>query len=120
MAAKKPNRIVTIVRPRVYIGDDISIGPGKIDLLQKVLETRSIAAAGRELGVPYKRAWLLINSLNEGFGRPVVETAAGGRNGGGTVVTPLGEKILELYAAMETRVNASSAADLAAFRRLVK
>eukprot|EP01035_Chromulina_nebulosa_P061153 gene61154-biopygen44377 len=60
-----------LVRPRIYIGDGIAIGPGKIDLLRAVGEARSIAAAARVLGLPYKRAWLLIDSLNEGFGRPI-------------------------------------------------
>jgi molybdate transport system regulatory protein len=119
MPRKKTQPEVTMVRPRVYLGGQISIGPGKIDLLQKVAETRSIAAAGRELGIPYKRAWTLINSLNEGFDRPVVETATGGKGGGGAIVTPLGEAILLRYRALEARINATAAAELAALGALV-
>ena len=109
-----------MVRPRVYLGGRVSIGPGQIDLLQKIAETRSISAAGRALGIPYKRAWTLINALNEGFHRPVVETATGGTGGGGTVVTPLGEQILLRYAALEARINLTSASELAALGDLLK
>jgi molybdate transport system regulatory protein len=83
----KPSRkkacAAVIVRPRIQFGPALAIGPGKIDLLRAVAETHSISAAARALGLTYKRAWLLIDTLNAGFGRPVVETATGGRGGGG-------------------------------------
>ncbi len=115
-APRKPKTI--LVRPRVHIGDAIAIGPGKIDLLRVVGETQSIAAAARALGIPYKRAWLLIDSLNQGFGQPVVETATGGKGGGGTIVTPLGQRLLKCYVALETRINEASAKELRALRAL--
>lgn len=107
-----------LVRPRVYIGDDIALGPGKIDLLRAVGETRSIAAAARSLGVPYKRAWLLIDSLNQGFGRPVVETATGGKGGGGASLTTFGQQLIERYDALEASINASAGKELQALREL--
>lgn len=107
-----------LVRPRIYIGDDIALGPGKIDLLRQVGETRSIAAAARALGLPYKRAWLLIDSLNQGFGRPVVETATGGKGGGGTSLTKLGQQLIERYDALETSLNAGAGRELQALRDL--
>jgi molybdate transport system regulatory protein len=70
------------------------VGPGKIDLLRQVAETRSISAAARAMGMTYKRAWLLIDSLNQGFGEPVVEASAGGKGGGGAHLTPLGEALV--------------------------
>lgn len=109
-----------IVRPRISIGDAISIGPGKIDLLQKIRETHSISAAGRALGIPYKRAWLLIDSLNQGFGQPVVATISGGKGGGGTSLTPLGEALLVRYIALEERMNAASVKELDALQELAK
>jgi molybdate transport system regulatory protein len=109
-----------IVRPRVYIGESISLGPGKIDLLRLIAEHRSISAAARALDIPYKRAWLLIDSLNQGFGRPVVATASGGKGGGGAAVTQLGLDLLERYALLEQRINDSSAAELEALRRLAE
>lgn len=107
-----------LVRPRIYIGENIAIGPGKIDLLHLVGETRSIAAAARSLGIPYKKAWLLLDSLNHGFGRPLFETATGGKGGGGTQLTPLGQELLTRYMALEQRINESSAPELEALRAL--
>lgn len=112
--------IASLVRPRIYIGDEIAIGPGKIDLLRSVGETRSISAAARALGVPYKRAWLLIETLNQGFGRPVVETATGGKGGGGANLTPLGQQLVAAYDALEKRLNAEAGAELKAIRKLAK
>lgn len=108
-----------LVRPRVYIGENIALGPGKIDLLRAVGETRSIAAASRALGLPYKRAWLLIDTLNQGFGHPLVETVTGGKGGGGALLTPLGQQLIECYDALETSLNSSAGKELQALRKLV-
>jgi molybdate transport system regulatory protein len=108
-----------IVRPRVYLGGSISIGPGKIDLLRLVGETRSIAAAARVLGIPYKRAWLMIDSLNKGFGRPLVDAATGGKGGGGAALTPLGQELLVRYTALEQRIYAAASEELEALHTLV-
>lgn len=110
--------LAILVRPRIYIGDGIAIGPGKIDLLRQIGETHSIAAAARALGVPYKRAWLLIDSLNQGFGRPVVETATGGKGGGGALLTMLGQQLIERYDTLEISLNASAGKELQALRIL--
>ena len=63
----KPARAI-MVRPRIYLGDKIAIGPGKIDLLRAIARLHSITAAAKTLGMTYKRAWLLVDSLNRGFG----------------------------------------------------
>lgn len=116
-APEKPLR-PGLVRPRIYIGQKLSIGPGKIDLLRSVGETRSIAAAARSLGMPYKRAWFLIETLNQGFGRAVVQTQTGGKGGGGAVLTPLGQDLISRYDALEQRLNREAAVELAAIRAL--
>jgi len=108
-----------MIRPRLYLNDSITVGPGKIDLLRKVDETHSISAAARALGMTYKHAWLLIDSLNQGFRRPVVESATGGRGGGGTTLTVLGKKLVEHYIALEVRLNSSAQAELDALLRLI-
>ena len=109
-----------MIRPRLYLSDSINIGPGKIDLLLKVDETHSISAAARALGMTYKRAWLLIDSLNQGFRRSVVETATGGKGGGGATLTALGKQIVERYVALEIRLNSAATAELDALLRLVR
>lgn len=67
--------------------------------------------------MPKKRAWLLHDSLNQGVGSPVIDTASGGR-GGGTSLTPLGEQLLRRYLALEDSINAAAGAELAALRAL--
>ncbi|GAB4167818.1 MAG: LysR family transcriptional regulator [Rhodocyclaceae bacterium] len=109
-----------IVRPRVYLGKELAIGPGKIDLLRAVGKTRSISGAAKSIGMTYKRAWLLIDTLNQGLHRPVVETATGGRGGGGARLTELGERLVRRYEALELRINESAAGELRALRRLMR
>jgi len=85
------------------------IGPGKADLLALIQETGSIAAAGRRLGMSYKRAWSLVESMNEMFAEPLVESSRGGASHGGAILTPTGTKVLALYRAVG--VKAAQAAD---------
>ncbi len=77
-------------RLRVTSGDDIAVGPGKIDLLEAIAKSGSITAAAKDLGMSYRRAWLLVDTMNRCFKSPVVDAEAGGRRGGGTALTPLG------------------------------
>ncbi|MBE0529207.1 MAG: LysR family transcriptional regulator [Rhodospirillales bacterium] len=118
MKAASQTRPAVMVRPRISIGGAIAIGPGKIDLLCRIAESRSISAAARAMGLPYKRAWLLIDSLNRGFGRPVVEAIAGGKGGGGARLTPLGEALITHYAALEAKLNATAQPELDALSNL--
>ena len=107
------------IRPRLYLGGDVKLGPGKIDLLRLVAEHRSISAAARAMDMSYKRAWQLIDSMNRDFGAPVVTTSTGGRGGGGASLTDLGRTLLDHYAALETRINAAADAELVALRQLL-
>ncbi len=104
--------------PHVSIGDAITFGSGKIELLRKVGEGHSISSAARVLGMTYKRAWALIDTLNRGFEQPVVETSSGGKGGGGARLTPLGEKLVARYLALETKLTAAAQAELAALAEL--
>jgi molybdate transport system regulatory protein len=118
MSATPKKQNASLIRPRVYLGDGVSIGPGKIELLRAIAETHSITAAAKALHIPYKRAWILIDSLNQGFGHPVVETAAGGKGGGGSRLTTLGEQLVACYRALEERINSAAAEELAAIQAL--
>lgn len=106
------------VRPRLYIGNNIAVGPGKIDLLRLVGETCSISAAARAMGIQYKKAWVLLDSLNQGFGRPVVATEKGGKGGGGARLTLLGLELIQRYDALERRLNETATEELKALHRL--
>jgi len=102
---------------RLVLGPDIAIGPGKADLLQGIAETGSIAAAGRRMGMSYKRAWLLIGTMNGCFATPLVVAAKGGHARGGANLTPLGQEVLRRYRRMEQAAARAVRADLAALRR---
>lgn len=108
-----------LVRPRIYINDDISLGPGKIDLLRAIDGFHSLSAAAKDLGIPYKRAWLLIDTLNKGIGKPVVITTTGGNKGGSTVLTLLGQELLSWYDKAEANLNEQSKQDLLTLEKLI-
>ena len=93
------------------------IGPGKAELLESVRSTGSISAAARAMGMDYKRAWLLVDSLNRAFATPAAERATGGTGGGGAVLTPFGEELLARYRRLEATVARMAADDLDALER---
>ena len=88
-------------RLRVFCGDEVALGPGKIALLMAVAETGSIREAAERLDMSYMRAWTLIRTMNRCFENPVVERVRGGKEGGGAHLTATGSKVLELYQRME-------------------
>ncbi|MDN5871503.1 MAG: winged helix-turn-helix domain-containing protein [Nitrococcus sp.] len=103
---------------RIALEPDIRLGPGKADLLQGILETGSIAAAGRRMGMSYKRAWYLINTLNGYFCEPVVISWKGGRTGGGAELTDTGRAVLTHFRRMEAVAAHALADELAQLERL--
>lgn len=107
-------------RLRVVLEPDVAIGPGKADLLEGIRETGSIAAAGRRMGMSYKRAWYLIDSMNGCFRAPLVAAVKGGRAGGGARLTALGEDVLARYRRMEALTAAAVAAELKALARQLR
>ena len=106
-------------RLRLMRGDDIAVGPGKIDLLEAIAATGSITAAAKALGMSYRRAWLLVATMNRCFATPVVEGEAGGARGGGTRLTALGTEVVRRYRAIEAKAAKAGAADVAALARLL-
>jgi molybdate transport system regulatory protein len=69
------------------------------------------------MGMDYKRAWLLIDSLNRAFEMPVVERTAGGPRGGGASLTAFGEELLARYRRLEAAATERAADDLDALER---
>ena len=104
---------------RVVLEPDIAIGPGKADLLEVIRKTGSIAAAGREMCMSYKRAWTLVESMNECFEEPLVQANRGGNERGGAQLTRTGERVLEIYRRMETQSRKAIARDMRSLRRLL-
>lgn len=98
---------------RLDFDDGRRLGPGKVALLEAIRRTGSISAAGREFGMAYRRAWLLTDELNHMFSAPLVETRGGGRNGGGASLTGLGEEVVALYRAAESKFRKSAAPEIA-------
>ncbi len=81
-------------RLRILFPGGLRLGPGKIELLAAIGETGSISAAGRALGMSYRRAWLLIDEANRMFTAPLVLASAGGSHGGGAQLTDLGRSVI--------------------------
>ena len=75
---------------QLYCGDEIAMGPGKADLLEAIAREGSISAAGRALGMSYRRAWMLVDTMNRCFRAPLVETHPGGGKNAGAQLTPEG------------------------------
>jgi len=105
---------------RVMFGTEIAIGPGKAELLAAIAETGSISASAKRLGMSYRRAWLLVDTMNRCFREPVVASATGGSGGGGADVTPFGRRVLERFDAMQRRVDRALDPELARFSELLR
>jgi molybdate transport system regulatory protein len=98
----KPEDHAVGARLRVVVVPGVRIGAGKAALLEGIKQTGSISAAGRRIGMSYKRAWYLVDAMNAHFkGGPLVEASKGGRKGGGASLTALGEDVLKAFREME-------------------
>ena len=108
--AKQPG-----VRTKLFIADE-TIGLGKIDLLERLGEVGSISAAARQMGMSYKRAWFLLNSMQSGFREPLFIAERGGSQRVGTTLTPLGEDLIRRYRSHSDLVDKQSTEILAWMR----
>lgn len=93
---------------RLYCGDEIAMGPGKADLLEAIAAHGSISAAARAMGMSYRRAWLLVDTMNRCWNEPLVATVPGNSHGAGARVTDMGGVVLNHYRALQKRVGGSS------------
>ena len=111
----------TQVSIRIDLETGGRIGPGKIALLEAIRKTGSITAAAQSMQMSYRRAWLLVDELNKLMSEPVVTTTAGGAmHGGGTTLTPVGEKTIALYHSIEAQIRAAARGEFQAFRKLMR
>src|SRR5438477_13094700 len=103
--AKRPARKRFKSLFRIYLGDEIALGPGKAELLRHIAETGSISEAARRMDMSYNRAWLLVRTMNRSFKEPLVRATRGGDSRGGAELTKTGKRVLALYQQLETRVE---------------
>jgi molybdate transport system regulatory protein len=104
---------------RIDFGEHGALGPGKTRLMELIAETGSISAAGRAMGMSYRRAWLLVDSLNAAFGEPLVAKQTGGSGGGGALLTRLGRDVVLRYRRIERRAAAAGRDDLEALAAML-
>lgn len=107
------------LRLRIVFGPGVMLGPGKADLLAAIRETGSISAAGRSMGMSYKRAWNLVEEMNAGFAAPLVQRHRGGPRGGSAELTEAGARVLDLYRRIEGRAAEAGGAEVAALAAML-
>ncbi len=110
------------IRPRLRImwGDEVALGPGRVELMEFIGETGSLRAAAERMGISYMRAWNLVKLTNRCFSAPVVEASRGGQTGGGAKLTDAGRAAIELYRQMEQRSQRAVRQPWSQLRRLLK
>lgn len=94
--------------PRFYQNGERVFGPGVAELLKRVQEHRSLRAAAFSMEMAYSKAWQIIRTAEDGFGCKLLSSTIGGRHGGGAVLTPEGERILNAYERFAADINAYS------------
>jgi len=106
--------LTPVIRFRIDFAKDCYVGPGKIELLEGIQRSGSLSQAARDLGMSYRRAWLLVDSLRSSFREPIVVTMTGGKGGGGVTLTKFGELLIKSYRALERDIARSAARRLQA------
>lgn len=96
----------SLIRFRIDFTENSNLGPGKIALLEGIRTYRSVSEAARRMHISYRRAWLLLDSLNKSFDMPATVNSVGGRGGGGAEITPFGLLLIERYREVERKLNA--------------
>jgi molybdate transport system regulatory protein len=90
-----------VVRFRIDFEKNSSLGPGKIRLLEAIRDSGSLSQGARNLGMSYRRAWTLVESLKQSFREPVTVANTGGKDGGGMLVTEFGDALIKSYRELE-------------------
>ena len=106
-------------RLRLVFGPEEWMGPGKAELLEHIEATGSISAAGRAMGMSYKRAWQLVDTMNAMFRAPLVQSSRGGAKGGGAVLTDAGQAVLAEYRALEDKAREAGSENIARLQTML-
>jgi molybdate transport system regulatory protein len=118
--SQPPSSADPSLRIRILFGEAAMLGPGKADLLERIRDLGSIAAAGRSMSMSYKRAWQLVEEMNNAFRVPLVDSSRGGAKGGGAQLTETGEAVLTHYRKLEEIMAEAGAARIGAIRALLR
>ncbi len=110
---------MTTLRLRILFGEAM-LGPGKAELLERIRETGSISAAGRQMEMSYKRAWMLVEEMNAAFQDPLVTSTRGGAGGGGAQLTDAGAEVLRLYHEVVSTAQTAAAASLRSLETMLR
>ncbi|HIF58925.1 MAG TPA: LysR family transcriptional regulator [Rhodospirillales bacterium] len=102
---------------RLLLGNAAALGPGKIELINAIEKTGSISGAAKMMGMSYRRAWNLVDSINQDFSAEIIITSSGGKGGGGALVSKVGLDIIEQYQKIEEKALDSVSDDLDKFHR---
>jgi len=108
---------MTTLRLRLLF-DDLKLGPGKAELMERIAATGSISAAGRQMQMSYKRAWMLVEEMNTAFPTPLIASSRGGAGGGGAHLTDTGKAVLHHFRALESAAQTAAAPHIAALNAL--
>jgi len=108
---------MTRVLLRLYLGHDRPLGPGKVQVLESIRDGGSISEAARGMKMSYRSAWLLVDSMNSLFRKPVVNTTLGGRGGGSATLTDFGADVIRRYRSMERATRRAIRKDLSVLER---
>jgi len=104
-ATKRTKKYHIVFRIRIFDEKDNYVGKGRVELLELVQKFGSINKAAAEMKMSYRQAWQMVEEMNKIAGAPLVEKNLGGKGGGGTKVTPTGEKAIQVFRQVESEVT---------------
>ena len=118
---RNPSKPAPILRGRIWIDmrGVVAITEAGADLLEQIEATGSLSEAARRLRFSYRRAWMLLDSMNRRWPGPLVITAIGGKRGGGATLTPRGRAVLSAYRDLQVQLETMLDHASDAFRRSV-
>jgi len=117
---KTSKAFVLLPRLRVQRDGDVALGPGKVDLLEQIRETGSIAKAARQMEMSYMRAWTLVKTMEDCFREPLIQVERGGFDRGGARLTNTGEQVVALYRQMEKESLRATSTSWRALQKLLR
>jgi molybdate transport system regulatory protein len=99
------------LKAQIFCGEQAAMGPGKAELLETIDKTGSISAAGRAMGMSYRKTWMLVDSMNRCWSDKLVEAIAGGGEARGARLTVTGRAVLAAFRSLEAHILAAATGD---------